>query len=46
MNIFHQMNEITVTEFHVTRFCNLATCVKLGGFEWNQTWPTQTVSLY
>jgi len=23
-------------------FCNLATCVKLGGFEWNQRWPTQT----
>lgn len=23
-------------------FGNLATCVKLGGLEWNQRWPTQT----
>lgn len=63
MNIFHQTNEITVTELQITKsyktvgllyeltfpshavltkmyfglsFCNLTTCVKLGGFGWNQ----------
>lgn len=37
------LSHAVLTKMYVSlSFCNLATCVKLGGFEWNQRWPIQT----